>query len=195
MTDDNNLAEKLNIINAKKINIGNIITTILLIVLAVIMLVIAYLNTCVFFLVEVSGESMLPTLNSGDVVFVNKKLVAEREAIIIIDGEKSNSYLIKRVIATGGDTVEIKDGYVFINGEKLEEEYVIKDGVTNKMGEKSKWALTEDEIFYLGDNRINSRDSRDDEYGTCKVEQIVGVVEEWSIEKQKLNRFLYSLGR
>lgn len=195
MTDDNNLAEKLNIINAKKISVGNIITTILLIVLAVIMLVIAYLNTYVFFLVEVSGESMLPTLNSGDVVFVNKKLVAKREAIIIIDGEKSNSYLIKRVIATGGDTVEIKDGYVFINGEKLEEEYVIKDGVTNKMGEKSKWMLTEDEIFYLGDNRINSRDSRDDEYGTCKVEQIVGVVEEWSIEKQKLNRFLYSLGR
>jgi signal peptidase I len=174
---------------------GSNALTIILIVLCVMLAVVAYLNTYVFFLVEVSGESMMPTLQSGDVVTVNRKLQAKEGDIVIIEGKKNGSYIIKRVIATGGDVVKIKDGKVFVNGEEINEPYIIKENGTAPTGKKSEWTLEEGQIFFLGDNRINSKDSRDDQYGPCTKEQIVGVVESWSLSTIGINKFFYSLGR
>lgn len=145
------------------------------------------LNTYVIFNVYVLGPSMQPTLKTGDVLIANRLREPSRGDIVIVSGAKPNSkdWLVKRVIAVGGETVEIKDGYVFINGERLSSEpYAIADGVTEPaQGHPSVFTVGENEFFYLGDNRVNSNDSRN--YGTCKREQIVGVVAEWSVEKKE----------
>lgn len=193
--DRTDLTENLNLTQPDKKSKSGIFFTILLIALSLLLIVVVYLNTYVFFLVEVSGESMMPTLNSGDVVTVNRKLTPKRGDIVIIEGEKQNAYLIKRVIAVGGQTVTLENGEVKIDGEIIDEPYVIERGATNATGSLSEWTLKDDEIFYMGDNRPNSKDSRDDEYGACTSAQIVGVVEGWSFSTLGINKFIYNFGR
>ena len=168
-------------------------------IIVIIMSVTVVLYTAVFFNVVVDGPSMNNTLTTGDVLVASKNKGVERGSLIVIDGEKPNGkggydWLIKRAIAVEGDTVYIANGYVYLNGEKLDEDYVKTKGVTDPID--SAWAtpktLNENEVFYLGDNRTNSSDSR--MYGTCKEEQIVGVVENWSLSVRWLNGFLYDLG-
>lgn len=135
------------------------------------------LNQYVYLNVSVSGPSMQPTLATGDVVIVNKLKQAEFGDIVVIKGVK-DYWLIKRVIACDGETVEIKNCKIYIDGKEIEESY-IKDGVPAILENNGVWKLKEGEIFYLGDNRLNSSDSR--VYGVCKDENIVGVVTEWSM--------------
>lgn len=126
----------------------------------------------VFIAVTVDGPSMQPNYYTGDVLLINKTKAPEYGDVAIIDlGDK---WLIKRVIAKGGDKVEIKGGYVYRNGEKLYEDYVKEQGETNAET-FTAITLSAGQIFYLGDNRKDSRDSR--YYGACVKEQIVGVVE------------------
>ena len=116
---------------------------------------------------------MQPNYYTGDVLLVNKAKTPEYGDVVIVDlGEK---WLIKRVVAKGGDTVELKDGYVYRNGEKLIEDYVKEQGKTIRETLGDKFVLGKDKIFYLGDNRAESRDAR--HYGACNTGEIVGVVE------------------
>lgn len=77
---------------------------------------------------------------------------------------------IKRVIAVPGDTVDIKDGAVYVNNEKLDEPYA--KGITDKYEAQVPFVVGEDEVFVLGDNRQNSRDSR--HIGLIKYDRIKG---------------------
>ena len=156
----------------------NFLLTIALIM--TIIFVVVLLNTYVFFNVQVVGDSMNPTLTTGDLLVANRKSDVKIGDIVIIEGEKGEAWLIKRVIAREGQTVKISGGYVYVDGEKLDEPYVIKDGATNAIDWEDR-TLESGEIFYLGDNRINSSDSRTERYGTCTEEQIVGVIEDWSL--------------
>ncbi len=149
-------------------------------------------NTYVLFNVYVLGPSMKPTLQTGDVLIANRLKEPTHGDIIIVSGAKvgSKDWLVKRVIAVGGETVEIKEGYVFVDGNKLNlEPYVLENGVTEPaVGNPSIFTVGENEYFYLGDNRQNSSDSRN--YGVCDREQVVGVVAEWSIShKETIRRF------
>ena len=92
-----------------------------------IMLTIMILSNHVFLNVQVLGPSMEPTLQSNDVLIANRIKKAQRFSIIIIKGEKED-WLIKRVIGVGGDTVKIEGGYVYVNGELIEEPYLKKQG-------------------------------------------------------------------
>ncbi len=162
------------------------------------MFVLLTLNTYVFFNVVVDGRSMAPTLQSGDVLVATRHFEVKRGDIIVIDGEKSNGkggyeWLIKRAIAFGGETVEIKGGRVIINGVPLEEDYLPANCYTPEY-EWIKRTLKDGEIFYLGDNRTNSEDSRRS-YGTCKESQIVGVVGNWALSIRWLNGFFYDIGK
>ena len=159
---------------------------VLLIVAIIIMTVIALLNTFVFFNVRVSGPSMQPTLYTGNVLVANRYKKVGYGNIIIISGEKagSNDWLIKRVIGLPGDEIEFIDGYVYRNGEQIREDYLLVQGKT--VDDESKFEIPEGEIFYLGDNRENSSDSR--HYGTCTFKQVVGVVEEWSMKYKNYSR-------
>lgn len=153
-------------------------------VMLAVMVVFTVFNQYVFLNVSVSGPSMQPTLQTGDVVVLNRKREVSVGDIIVI-GDVKNYWLIKRVIACEeGDTVEIKDGLLKVNGKIVDEDYVL-DGVSAAQEDRLELlTLKKGEIFYLGDNRLNSSDSRT--YGACKDANVVGVVEEWSLKNRKL---------
>ncbi len=141
----------------------------------------------VFFHVSVSGSSMQNTLQSGDVLIANKVKQVTRGDVVIINGVKTGGdFLIKRVIAMEGDTVKIENGKVYVNGVEIIEEYTKIQNKTFCRNEEGKltpqaktFTLGENELFYLGDNREDSLDSR--YYGACKEENISGVVTQSAI--------------
>ena len=90
---------------------------------------------------------------------------------VVRDGKEE--YYIKRVIGLPGETVQIIDGYVYINGEKLDENYGAE--VMNDAGRAAEpITLGDDEYFVLGDNRNRSDDSRYENVENLKREKIVG---------------------
>ncbi len=183
-----NLTEELNAIE----NLVFSISKFLMFILLVITLFTALSFNRITVLVE--GRSMAPTLASGDFLVVNTNSEIERGDIIVI---KKDYLVIKRVIGLPGETVSIKEGYVYVNNQKLDEPYIIKEGVTeNANGGNRDYIVGEGEYFFLGDNRIGgaSKDSRS-EYGNCTLDEIVGVVEGWSLSLRPINNFLFSLSR
>ena len=127
---------------------------------------------------HVSGESMENTLDNGDQLIVDKITYRfqdpERFDIIVCPFHyKENTYYIKRIIGLPGETVQISDGTIYINGEVLEESYgreVMQDpGIAAE-----PITLGEDEYFVLGDNRNQSSDSRDPSVGLIHRDEIIG---------------------
>ena len=133
----------------------------------------------------VKESSMENTLIENDYLIVSKKAYkifgdCERGDIIVFqsripmgDGSNDTKLLVKRIIATGGDTISISGGKVYINGEEIKEDY-LKDGTTN--GEMAETAIPEGYLFCMGDNRLVSRDSRDPSVGMVSVDSIKGKV-------------------
>lgn len=139
-----------------------------------------------FFLgkVEVDGGSMNDTLidrdqliisdfnytpKNGDIVIISRNYSNSEEA-----AASSDSPIVKRIIATAGQTVEIKDDAVFVNDERLEESYC-KNKTMNK-GFVGKQTVPEGCVFVLGDNRENSHDSRSSDIGFVNTKYILGKV-------------------
>ena len=129
---------------------------------------------------EVEGASMENTLHNGDNLIVDKLSYRfhdpERFDIIVFPFQfQDNTYYIKRIIGLPGETVQIMDdGSIYINGEKLEENYgmeVIKPETIGRAAEPIE--LGDDEYFVMGDNRNNSSDSRTDMVGNIKRENII----------------------
>ena len=127
----------------------------------------------------VSGDSMYPYLHNKDQLIMDKLSYRfhdpERFDIVVFpvvrDGKEE--YYIKRVIGLPGETVQIIDGYVYINGEKLDENYGAE--VMNDAGRAAEpITLGDDEYFVLGDNRNRSDDSRYENVENLKREKIVG---------------------
>ena len=82
---------------------------------------------------------------------------------------------IKRVIGVGGDTVEIHDGAVYINGEQLDEPYIYKEddgSVQSTEASRPSWVIPDGELFLMGDHRQDSADSR--AFGPVPVQQVIG---------------------
>lgn len=125
----------------------------------------------------VDGRSMNPTVNHGDRLMVNKlffmKKNITRGDVIDFYVPESKKYYLKRVIAVEGDTVELINDRVYLNGKKLEEDYVSTE-VTTPHSETTKWEVPKGYVFVLGDNRSNSRDSRD--LGVIPRSNIVGKI-------------------
>ena len=130
---------------------------------------------------EVEGASMENTLHNGDNLIVDKLSYRfhdpERFDIIVFPFQfQDNTYYIKRIIGLPGETVQIMDdGSIYINGEKLEENYgmeVIKPETIGRAAEPIE--LGDDEYFVMGDNRNKSSDSRTDMVGNIKRENIIG---------------------
>ena len=130
---------------------------------------------------EVEGASMENTLHNGDNLIVDKLSYRfhdpERFDIIVFPFQfEVKTYYIKRIIGLPGETVQIMDdGSIYINGEKLEENYgmeVIKPETIGRAAEPIE--LGDDEYFVMGDNRNNSSDSRTDMVGNITRENIIG---------------------
>lgn len=127
---------------------------------------------------KVDGHSMEPTLSDGDNLIVDKLSYRfrdpERYDIIVFPYQHAeNTYYIKRIIGLPGETVQVIDGYMYINGKKLDEHYgaeVMEDpGIA---AEPIK--LGDDEYFVLGDNRNHSSDSRVTSVGVLTRDMLIG---------------------
>ena len=144
------------------------------IVLAITFLIITFVGQRT----HVSGESMENTLDDGDQLIVDKLTYRfhdpERFDIIVFPFRYTdNTYYIKRIIGLPGETVQIVDGEIYINGELLEESYgreVMQDaGLAAE-----PITLGDDEYFVLGDNRNYSSDSRDPSVALIHRKEIIG---------------------
>ncbi len=146
------------------------------------------LTSLLGFRISVVGASMSPTLENGDQILVNRfeyKLFSPKQNDLIVflpNGNEKSHYYIKRVIAAPGDTVQVKDGNVYVNGEPFEEKAAVA-AIENAMLAEEEITVGEDEYFVLGDNRNNSEDSRYTSIGNVKREHIIGkawmVVSPW----------------
>ena len=143
-----------------------------------------------FTIVEVSGGSMEDTLSDGDVLYADRYDEPNRGDIIIIDvspysNEKifHGKYIIKRLIALEGDSVKCEDNALYLRKAGTEEYVLLEEPYTNyRTDDFEELTVGVGEIFFLGDHRTNSTDSRVAQVGCLKLTDIVGVVPEWSIK-------------
>lgn len=127
----------------------------------------------------VSGSSMENTLSNGDNLIIDKISYRFRdperfEVVVFPYKLDEKTFFIKRVIGLPGETVYIDaKGTIYINGEKLEENYG-REVIANPGLASSEITLADDEYFVLGDNRNNSEDSRFDDVGNIKRSDLIG---------------------
>lgn len=133
--------------------------------------------------IVVEGYSMMPTLQDGDKMIVNKLSKPERFDIIVFHAPEQKDY-IKRVIGLPGDRIEYKNDVLYINGEPYEEPYleeykkqIVEGPLTEDFTLESipligQPTVPEGELFVLGDNRRSSKDSR--HIGTIPIEDVIG---------------------
>ncbi len=138
---------------------------------------------------HVNGDSMNVTLEDGDNLIVDKLSYRfsdpERYDIIVFPYQyQEKTYYIKRIIGMPGETVQVIDGMVYIDGEMLDESYG-KEVMEYAGVASDPIELGEDEYFVLGDNRNNSSDSRDPSVGNIKEDQIIGkaFIRIWPLNK------------
>lgn len=169
--------------------------------------VIVMLFTYILHPVNIVGRSMVPTLNANydgeraeknqtdkifmTTVFFDVKygdiLVIDKLKNYLIDDNGSvyepsveppiNECIIKRVIACGGQTIDVRDGKVYVDGEMLDEPYIAPNSTTDDLGAfTDQYPLTVPEGYYfvMGDNRNHSTDSRARSVGLVKKDQILG---------------------
>lgn len=163
----------------------------------------------------VVGHSMEPLLTTGDGVLIDKVSYTldrpKRYDVIVFEPVVANvsKYYIKRIIGLPGETVQIIDGYVYINGQKLEDDIIFEYAREDKIKQdkedkrngieydpdaepdyssyliynaglaKEPVTLGYDEYFVLGDNRNNSEDSRFSNVGVVKYSTIIGKI--WAV--------------
>ncbi|OHW62547.1 signal peptidase I T [Andreesenia angusta] len=136
------------------------------------------IKTFLFNSTKVIGSSMYPTLHENDRLFTNKivYIVGEPEVgdVVVLQApdDETKDY-IKRVIAVEGDTVDINDGIVYVNGEAIEEGYIAENSYTDAY-DQNHWEIPAGQVFVLGDNREfrASKDSRS--LGTVDEELVKG---------------------
>ncbi|CAA9410334.1 MAG: Signal peptidase I [uncultured Rubrobacteraceae bacterium] len=145
------------------------------ILLVAFVLVFGFLRPFVVKTYWIPSESMVPTLEVGDRLFVNKLIYRftepERGDIVVLDGLETDDELIKRVVAVSGDRVRVRNGVLRVNGDFPEEPYTVPI-VFGDGSDFGPTKLSEGEVFVMGDNRGNSRDSRF--FGPVPVENIEG---------------------
>ena len=146
------------------------------------------IRTFIVELYVVDGPSMRPTLQHEERLVVNKFIYYVRdpqkgEVVIFRYPRDPSRDFIKRVIATAGDTIEIKEGRVYVNDQLLREDYILEKTRT----EYPKVTIPEGTIFVMGDNRNNSEDSRFPDVGFVPLKLVKGeaVLVFWPVDEMK----------
>lgn len=147
------------------------------------LIVILILFTFLFRVITIDGPSMQPNLHNSDKVLVScfdRHL--SRGDIVVVDGKGTNlgKIIVKRVIATEGQTVNIdfQTGVVSVDGVALDESAYIENGITKDQGDVSfPQKVPAGHVFVLGDNRVVSEDGRFKEVGMIDQRYIIGKVQ------------------
>ncbi|HZY57491.1 MAG TPA: signal peptidase I [Rubrobacteraceae bacterium] len=147
----------------------------LIILLVTFALVFGFVRPFVVEAFYIPSESMTPTLEVGDRVFVNKFVYRfaepERGDIVVFKNvEGGQEELIKRVVGVPGDEVTIRNGVLFVNEERWEEPYINSQSLDSSSF--GSMTVPEGKVFVMGDNRANSRDSRF--FGPIPIENVEG---------------------
>lgn len=151
-------------------------------------IVFAFVRTFFFSNYVVEGESMMPTLQNGNKLVVNKigydVKDLQRFDVIVFHANKKEDF-VKRIIGLPGDKIEYRDDHLFVNGRKLEEPFLDvyrkRAGGGKLTGDFTLTEITGEQIvpkgklFVLGDNRLGSWDSR--HFGFISTGQVVGKVD------------------
>ena len=135
---------------------------------------------------KVEGNSMSPSLRDDERIIVNKFCYAfqkiERGDMIVfcLKGDRSKTY-VKRIVGVPGDEIEIRYGFVILNGKQLEESYI--EGLLDEREHQGPVYVGPGSYYVLGDSRDNSNDSRN--WGLVRKENIVGkvVLRYWPLQK------------
>ncbi len=156
--------------------------------------------------VVVVGNSMNDTLKNGDYLYMQINYITlERGDIIVLNSNEKLSngdskYLIKRLIALPGDSIYAESGNLYRKNKGdtefilVTEDYLPEPWVQNNViaTADNPLVLKDDEIFFMGDNRNDSEDSRG-HYRTLKCSDVVGVVTPWSISCKGFLTFLFNI--
>ncbi|UJF35323.1 signal peptidase I [Paenibacillus hexagrammi] len=144
----------------------------------------------------VDGASMQPNFQTAERLIVNKLIydirAPKRGEVIVFHAPEGKDY-IKRVIALPGETVKVEGDKVYINGEEIDQPY-LKEAIEqahqegrnyNRLANYAEQKVPDNELFAMGDNRSNSKDSRDPSVGFVPFEKVVGRAEVifWPLNK------------
>ena len=187
--EENRFAEKLNdlkeVIPQKVGKVTDWVTTVVIIAfcIGIAYFLASFVTTYVAHQTTVEGESMEPTLTDGDSVIIQRLsyyfVDPKRYDVVVFpvsydDGTAKKTYYIKRVIGLPGETVQIIDGSVYINNEKLDDD-VYGAAAINEAGiAENPLVLGENQYFVMGDNRNMSTDSRNSYVGLVNKNDIIG---------------------
>ena len=139
------------------------------------LLTVAVIFTFLFRVVTVSGDSMKNTLQNKDTLLLSSLFYTPERGDIVVIHHQGEEPLIKRVIAVGGDRLRIEEesGAVYLNGELLEEPFVL-GGITPTFGMEEEVLVPDGCLFAMGDNRSESKDSR--MLGVFSLKEVMGEV-------------------
>ena len=116
------------------------------------------INKFLIYKVYIPSTSMVPTINKGDQLFVTRVYNPEKlktgDIVVFYSRENKDTY-IKRLIGCPGDNVKIEKGVVYVNGEKINQDYVVNNDTFS-----GEYDVPKGKYFFLGDNRPVSKDSR-----------------------------------
>ena len=142
--------------------------------LIVVAAVASLIATLILPVLQIAGTSMAPNLNDGDIVVLAKTDKLETGDLCAF--YYSNKILIKRVIATPGDTLWIEaDGTVFLNGSPMDEPYV-QEKALGECDVEFPYQVPENSFFMMGDHRETSIDSRSSVIGCISTDHIIGKI-------------------
>ena len=129
-------------------------------------------------IIGVDGRSMYPTLHNGDKVIMSNLFYTPKAGDIVILTKFSfeNSPIVKRVIATENQTVDIRDGIVYVDEEALDESYLQDGVVTRELDIDFPQTVPEGHILVMGDNRGESTDGRSSRIGMVDTRCVLGKV-------------------
>lgn len=145
--------------------------------IAISIFIVILVFTFVFRIVIVDGSSMFPTLEDGQRLVISHLFYTPKQGdIVVVNSKGLNKTIIKRVIATEGQTVDINfDKHtVTVDGKTLDEPYINEPTIRNDGGNTYPLVVPKNTIFVMGDNRNNSTDSRNSLVGFIPIDDVLG---------------------